>query len=219
MITTVIFDMNGVITDDEECHELATKSAFEQVGLDITPEIYRRFCLGRTDVAAFKELIEIYSLYNVKHGSIIANKTKIYLDLIRHNLKIYPEVVDLIDRLHENYVLALTTSSTLSEARTVVDKLQLQDKFKAIITAEDVIHGKPHPEPYLLTAEKLGVDCKSCMVIEDSENGVRSAKAAGMTCIAITNSESRENLMLADQIVDRFSEITDEFIQYISSGH
>lgn len=215
MITTVIFDMNGVITDDEECHELATKSAFEQVGLDITPEIYRRFCLGRTDLAAFKELIEIYSLYKVKLEQIIADKTKIYLDLIRHELKIYPEVVDLIDRLNENYTLALTTSSTLSEAQTVINKLKLQDKFRVVITSQDVVFGKPHPEPYLITAKKLGVDPRACLVIEDSENGVRSAKAAGMKCVAITNSEKRDKLMLADQIVDRFSEITDAFIRQI----
>lgn len=215
MITTVIFDMNGVITDDEECHELATKRAFEEVGLDITPEIYRRFCLGRTDLAAFKELIEIYSLYKVKLEQIIADKTKIYLDLIRHELKIYPEVVDLIDRLNENYTLALTTSSTLSEAQTVINKLKLQDKFRVVITSQDVVFGKPHPEPYLLTAKKLGVDPRACLVIEDSENGVRSAKAAGMKCVAITNSEKRDKLMLADQIVDRFSEITDAFIRQI----
>lgn len=215
MITTVIFDMNGVITDDEECHELATKRAFEQVGLDITPEIYRRFCLGRTDLAAFKELIEIYSLYKVKLEQIIADKTKIYLDLIRHELKIYPEVVDLIDRLNENYTLALTTSSTLSEAQTVINKLKLQDKFRVVITSQDVVFGKPHPEPYLLTAKKLGVDPRACLVIEDSENGVRSAKATGMKCVAITNSEKRDKLMLADQIVDRFSEITDAFIRQI----
>jgi HAD superfamily hydrolase (TIGR01509 family) len=215
MITTVIFDMNGVITDDEECHELATKRAFEQVGLDITPEIYRRFCLGRTDLAAFKELIEIYSLYKVKLEQIITDKTKIYLDLIRHELKIYPEVVDLIDRLNENYTLALTTSSTLSEAQTVINKLKLQDKFRVVITSQDVVFGKPHPEPYLLTAKKLGVDPRACLVIEDSENGVRSAKAAGMKCVAITNSEKRDKLMLADQIVDRFSEITDAFIRQI----
>ncbi|MCG2460422.1 HAD family phosphatase [Flavobacteriaceae bacterium F89] len=215
MITTVIFDMNGVITDDEECHELATKRAFEQVGLDVTPEIYRRFCLGRTDLAAFKELIEIYSLYHVKLERIIADKTKIYLELIRHELKIYPEVVDLIDRLYKNYTLALTTSSTLSEAQTVIIKLRLQDKFRIVVTSEDVVYGKPHPEPYLLTAKKLGVDPKACLVIEDSENGVRSAKAAGMKCVAITNSEKRDKLMLADHIVDRFSEITDEFIRQI----
>lgn len=215
MITTVIFDMNGVITDDEECHELATKRAFEEVGLDITPEIYRRFCLGRTDLAAFKELIEIYSLYKVKLEQIITDKTKIYLDLIRHELKIYPEVVDLIDRLNENYTLALTTSSTLSEAQTVINKLKLQDKFRVVITSQDVVFGKPHPEPYLLTAKKLGVDPRACLVIEDSENGVRSAKAAGMKCVAITNSEKRDKLMLADQIVDRFSEITDAFIRQI----
>ena len=209
--------MNGVITDDEECHESATKKAFEGVGLTITPEIYRKFCLGRTDMTAFKELMEIYDIKDGNRESLIDIKTKIYLDLIRKNLKIYPGVVALLNRLYKKYTLALTTSSTFSEAQTVVDKLKLQHKFKVIVTSEDVVRGKPDPEPYLLTAEKLGVDRRACLVIEDSENGIRSAKGAGMKCVAITNSEKRDKLGLADQIVDRYSEITDEFIRHIAN--
>lgn len=216
MITTVIFDMNGVITDDEECHEMATQKAFEQVGLVVTQEMYRKFCLGRTDVAAFKDLMETYHIQNVGYKDLIAVKTGIYLDLIRHDLKIYPGVVDLIDRLHKKYVLALTTSSTFNEAQTVIDTLKLRDKFKVVVTSEDVVQGKPDPEPYFLTAEKLGVDCKACLVIEDSENGVNSAKAAGMACIAITNSEKKDKLILADLIVDDYSAITDDVIRHIT---
>ncbi len=215
MITTVIFDMNGVITDDEDCHELATKKAFDQVGASISPEIYRKFCLGRPDTTAFKELIGEFQIKGRNSEDLIFVKTLFYLELIKNNLKIYPGVVDLIHRLHQKYTLALTTSSTFAEMETVLNKLQIGKLFKTMVSARDVKHGKPDPEPYLLTAEKLRVNCEDCLVIEDSENGVHSAKSAGMKCIAITNSENLDNLQLADRIIDQYSEITEALIQSI----
>lgn len=205
--------MNGVITDDEKYHEMSTKLAFGHVGLRITPERYRKFCLGRTDEAAFKDLIDEYQIKNVEIIDLITNKTELYMDLIKNKLPIYPGVVALIKSLFENFTLALTTSSTANEANTVIGKLMLENYFKAVVTAEDVTKGKPHPEPYLLTAEKLGVNCSECLVIEDSENGVRSAKAAGMFCIAVTNTEKPQNLHMADLIIDEYSEITVDIIR------
>ncbi len=213
MITTIIFDMNGVITDDEDCHELATKQAFDQVGFGMTPELYRKFCLGRTDVSAFKDLIGSFQIPNAEINTLILEKTRFYMQLVKDNLRIYPGVLELIRSLYINYDLALTTSSTFEEVNVVVDLLDLRDRFKVIVCSRDVVNGKPDPEPYLLTASKLGTDPAECLVIEDSENGVRSAKAAGMGCVAILNTEKRDKLQLADRIVERYSEITDEFIQ------
>ncbi len=205
--------MNGVITDDEDCHEQATKKAFDQVGVSITPEIYRTFCLGRTDATAFKELTAEFQIKKRNTEDLISVKTLFYLELIKDNLKIYPEVFELIQRLHGTYTLALTTSSTYNEAETVITQLDIGRFFKIMVTAEDVKNGKPDPEPYLLTAEKLGVNCDECLVIEDSENGVQSVKSAGMKCIAITNTEKPNHLQLADRIVDKYSEITEAFIR------
>jgi len=205
--------MNGVITDDEDCHESATKATFEKEGFEVTPEMYRKFCLGRPDTAAFQELIAEFQIRDRNSEYLISAKTLFYLELIKDNLKIYPGIVELIHGLHKKYTLALTTSSTFDEMETVMNKLQIGNLFKTIVTAEDVERGKPDPEPYLLTAEKLGVNCEDCLVIEDSENGVQSAKSAGMKCIAITNTEKPHNLQLADRIVDKYSEITEIFIQ------
>ena len=213
MITTVIFDMNGVITDDEDLHELATQKAFATVGLEITPEIYRQYCLGRTDAAAFVDLIRDFQLKNQEVAALIADKSIVYQALIADNLKVYPGVVALIEKLHQNYTLALTTSSTFAEVQTVVGQLQLKNHFKVIVSSKDVKRGKPDPEPYLLTAEKLGVFSSNCVVIEDSENGVRSAVAAGMTCIGIPNTEKRDKLTQAHYIIDDYSELTDHLIQ------
>ncbi len=213
MVTTVIFDMNGVITDDEGLHERATQKTFEKVGLIVTPEIYRNYCLGRTDASAFVDLAHDFHLKNHEVTSLITHKSILYQDLIADNLQVYPGVVTLIEKLYQKYTLALTTSSTFEEVQTVVNQMEIENRFKIIVSSNDVKHGKPYPEPYLLTAEKLGVSCENCAVIEDSENGVRSAVAAGMKCIAITNTESGDKLMDAHCIIDDYQEITDELLQ------
>ncbi|MBC6998914.1 HAD family phosphatase [Cytophaga sp. FL35] len=211
--TTIIFDMNGVITDDEHCHEMATKLVFETFAVDITPEIYRTYCLGRTDKAAFADLLADFGLQYVKCSKLIADKTKIYLDLVSNELKIYPGVVACIEKLAQNYTLALTTSSTKLEVQATMKITGLSDLFKVVVTSEDVSRGKPDPEPYLVTLKKLGLPASQCLVIEDSENGVKSAKAAGIRCIAISNTEISEKLQLADAIIKSYKEFDDNLIQ------
>ena len=85
----------------------------------------------------------------------------------------------------------------------------LRPFFSATVTREDIISGKPHPEPYLKATEKLGVVPANALVIEDSVNGVRSGKGAGCPVIAITTSFPRERLIefQADYVVDSFAEL------------
>tara|TARA_B110000037_G_C17038675_1_gene472719 strand:+ start:152 stop:772 length:621 start_codon:yes stop_codon:yes gene_type:complete len=189
--------MNGVITDDEYIHELATKEAFSDIGIKLTAEDYRAFCLGRTDVAAFKDLFKKFDIPHQNTRGLIAKKSLRYQELIKENLKIYPGIVNFIKNQSTKYTLALASSSTYDEVTGVLNLLYIKDYFKVIITANDVKHGKPHPEPYLLTAKKLNVNPTECLVLEDSENGVLSAIAAGMICVAITNTEVEKNLIKA----------------------
>jgi len=213
MITTVIFDMNGVITDDEDLHELATKEVFRDIGVGLTSENYKTFCLGRTDLAAFKDLFDKFAIEKESIGDLIAKKSFKYQKLIQGNLKVYPGVIQLIKDLYKNYTLALTSSSTFDEVQLVMDQLRLKKYFKVIVTSKDVKHGKPHPEPYLLTAKKLNVKSENCLVIEDSKNGIQSAKKAGMICVAIPNTEDRSKLIEADQIIENYTEIVNKLIQ------
>ncbi len=207
MTTTIIFDMNGVITDDEHIHELATKEAFSDIGIQLTAEDYRAFCLGRTDIAAFKDLFEKFDVQHQNTSELIAKKSIRYQELIKENLKIYPGIVDFIKNQSSKYTLALTSSSTYDEVTGVVNLLNIKDFFKIIITANDVKRGKPHPEPYLLTAKQLNVNPKECLVLEDSENGVLSAIAAGMVCVAITNTEVKNKLEKANYIVENLESL------------
>ena len=207
--------MNGVITDDEDLHEMATKEVFKSIGINLSSENYRKFCLGRTDIAAFTDLLEVFEIRDQNKDQLIATKSLRYQELIKGNLKVYPGVIELIKKLHNKYTLALTSSSTFDEVQLVVKQLGIKNLFNTIVTSKDVVHGKPHPEPYLLTAKELNVKSESCLVIEDSENGIRSAKAAGMKCVAITNTEDHKKLIKADRIIDNYSLLTDAFIQNV----
>ena len=207
--------MNGVITDDEEIHELATQEIFRSIGIDLTSEIYRELCLGRTDLASFKDLMKHYDVTDQNMDELIAAKSSKYQELIQGNLRVYPGVISLIKRMHQKYTLALTSSSTFDEVQTVVSQLDIKKFFKIIVTSKDVVHGKPDPEPYFLTAKKLNVKCGNCLVLEDSENGVQSAISAGMKCVAIPNTEDRSKLTKADCIIYNYIQLTDDFIQNV----
>ncbi len=207
--------MNGVITDDEEIHELATKEIFAKIGIELTSEIYRELCLGRTDLASFQDLFKKFHIKDQNIDNLIDKKSFRYQKLIQGNLKVYPGVLDLINNLYQKFTLALTSSSTYDEVYTVVNQLDIKNMFKAIITSKDVKHGKPMPEPYLLTAERLEVKPENCLVIEDSENGVQSAKLAGMKCVAISNTENPKKLRKADKIIGSYKVITEDFIENI----
>jgi beta-phosphoglucomutase len=80
--------------------------------------------------------------------------------------------------------------------------LALNDIFEAVVTGDDVSHSKPDPEIYLIAAQRLGVPPAECLAIEDAPAGVEAAKRAGMRCLAVTNSVARDQLDMADLIVD-----------------
>jgi beta-phosphoglucomutase len=119
-----------------------------------------------------------------------------------------PYATDLIRRLKaDGYPLALTTVSHRAQAMVVLDALGLRQDFDVIVTIDDVAHGKPDPEIYLLAARRLAIPPAQCLAIEDSLPGVRSAMAAGMRCVASTSDLTREAIHAAAplpgvQIVD-----------------
>jgi HAD superfamily hydrolase (TIGR01509 family) len=125
-------------------------------------------------------------------------------------MRLIPGSREFIQKTYERgFKLGLTTSALQENQQRIFEMFNLWPFFSTIITGENIINGKPHPEPYVKTAEKLGVVPANALVIEDSVNGVRSGKAAGCRGIAITTSFSRERLMKlkADHVVDSFAEL------------
>lgn len=206
MVKAVIFDMDGVIYDSEPIHVQSEKEVMLKYGVKITDEELQPYT-GSTAKFMFEDLINKYRL-KTNFQKIFAEKNIIFFKLIQKELKPIPGVAKLIDLLIKYKIkIGLATSSHYDLWNLVLNKLNIQDKFNTIIGAENITKPKPDPEIFLLTANKLNVFPKDCLVIEDSTNGVSAAKAAGMKCIGFNNSNSKgQDLSKADIIINKFED-------------
>ncbi|MGE0589009.1 MAG: HAD-IA family hydrolase, partial [Cyclobacteriaceae bacterium] len=123
--------------------------------------------------------------------------------------EIFPGVISLLQSLREKKTkIALASSS--KNAKTVIDKLEIRDWFEVIVDGTMITHSKPDPEIFLLAAERLGLEPKDCIVVEDAEAGVEAAKSAGMKCIGIG---SVAQLGKADVVVNQIQELNTETLE------
>ncbi len=215
MIKAVLFDMNGIIIDDEHIHEMAFKETVKPYGIEMDHSTYLSCCAGQTDRAGYEQIASTFSK-NLPIDDLLLQKSQMYLKLFPANKKDYPKVIDLIHSLAKNFTLALTSSSSRAEVDLITKEFDIDHEFSITISADDATKGKPNPEPYLITAQKLNLQTKECVVIEDSHSGVLSAKAAGCYCIGVTTTHSKEDLKEADLVVGDFSQINTEVIQKLA---
>ncbi|MBI2721233.1 MAG: hexitol phosphatase HxpB [Bacteroidetes bacterium] len=208
-VKALIFDMDGVLIDSEPLWRKAMIIGFNRVGMPFTEEDCRK-----TTGMRFREVVEIW----VKHFKIDG------IDPI----KLEKEVLDILIALIEtegssiagaidvlNYgkakglKIGLATSSANRLMNAVLKKLELQNSFDVVVSAELMVYGKPHPEVFLVCAHKLGVHPMECVVIEDSVNGVIAAKAAQMKVFAIPDHEHkmRKEFAVADYFCEDMKEV------------
>jgi HAD superfamily hydrolase (TIGR01509 family) len=209
-IKAIIFDMDGVIVDSESIHVEAEKAACRHFGINIPHAEWDGF-KGKTAIDIASYILGTYSKGDVTPPQFVERKTALYLEIAATELAQIDGAVGFIAaaRLAFNRC-ALTTSSNRTIQNLVFHKLHLHRLFDVVITGDEVANGKPHPEPYLKTIEKLGVLPDQCIVIEDSDNGIISAKAAGCRTIGITTSYPAERLYGygADLVVASFAELS-----------
>lgn len=203
-----IFDMDGVIVDTEPVYFETNRRLFERLGFTVTHDDYAQF-VGLDAAHMWARLKDRQSLPHEIDALIQMEADGMIAGLQSAPLLPMPGLLDLIDRLRgSGFKLALASSSMHRVIRTILDKLDLSDGFLAVVSGEDVPHGKPAPDIFLRAAALLGVPPSDCMVIEDSANGVRAAKAAGMRCIGLRNpSSGAQDLSAADLIVDSLDQI------------
>ncbi len=196
MIDTILFDMDGVIFDSEPYHIWAENKALEQEGVTRNEETIQSL-IGVTFLQVLKE----------QYPELDANEVLEYkLELMKENinmLKPIQSTVDFIIENHNKFTIALVTGSVRRVADMFLEECKLKDYFKVIVSAEDVQNSKPAPDSYLLALKKLNKTNDQAIVFEDSVNGVKSAKAAGIKCIALRTSFSDEKLHEADKIIDQ----------------
>ncbi|HSX42758.1 MAG TPA: HAD family phosphatase [Candidatus Saccharimonadales bacterium] len=198
-----LFDMNGVILDDENLHEEATIRTLRQHGHQATSDEYKKYFAGRTRDAGFANYRTAKQVsYDVHRLS--EQKDELYQELAHTGLRAVSGVVSFIQYLKKDgYPMALVTGAPRKEARHMLETFGLGDCFSHIVTGEDITLSKPHPEGYLKAAAMLQQQPKSCTVVEDAPMGIQAAKRAGMHCVAIATTHTEHELTAADWVVPR----------------
>ena len=203
----VIWDMDGVIADTAHYHFKAWQEVFQIRGVNFTRDDFRRNFGQRNDTIIRNTLGEQISQSEIE--AIAGEKEKTYRKVIGQNIRPLPGAVKLLKSLREHgFKIALASSAPIENIKLVTRGLGIDNYFHSIVTGRDVAEGKPSPQGFLLAAEKLGVEPRDCIVIEDAIAGVTASKRAGMCCIAVTNTHPRERLMEADLAVDTLEEVT-----------
>ncbi|MEN9230700.1 MAG: HAD family phosphatase [Thermostichus sp. DG02_5_bins_236] len=213
---SLFFDMDGVIVNSEPIHAQAGVIALQRCNLLIELAPISLQFKGRTDWDMFAYIVECFTdtpkeEQRAAIQRLIEEKATAFADLLEQ-VPLVPGVLEFLAASRQRFAtLALTTSATRRDQERIFNRFNLGPWFDGVITAEDIQRAKPDPEPYLKTADRLGVDPSLCLVIEDSTNGIRSAKGAGCFAVGITTSFRPEELRQAgaDAVVESFAELAE----------
>lgn len=210
----VLFDYNGVLVDDEHLQHQAMAEVAEKYAIELSDRIYNDLCLGRTDAEGFENVQNAFpQLADVSIGQLIAQKVTRYQKIVQEGSIMYPEIRDLIEKMHQECKLGVVTGALSLEVEPVLDRAELTQFFACVITANDISRGKPNPEGYLKGIGALGLEPASVVVIEDTPTGIRAAKAAELACIAVEHTVHRDRLGEADMVIERVTDVTAGSIQ------
>lgn len=203
----VVFDLDGLMFNTEDLY-LAVGSEILRRRGKVFDQALRDQMMGRPGSAALKIMIDRHLLDDTVEG-IAAESEEVFAALLDDGLATMPGLAALLDALESADIpKGIATSSGRRFTRNVLGRFQLEPRFRFVLTAEDVQHGKPDPEIYLRAARRLGIAPAEMLVLEDSENGCRAAVAAGAFTVAVPSRHSTGHdfstaTLVADTLQDR----------------
>ncbi len=209
MITAVIFDMDGVIIDSEPTHQKLEFEMFSELGLYISEEEHKSY-VGTSSVDMWTKIKAKHGLKKTPEELLLYGRAKYWEALDQGRVPLVNGSKALIV---EFYQKGLTVQVASSATRPTVDKVinhfNLQKYFSYRIGGNEVTKSKPEPEIFIKASKQSGTHPADCLVIEDSANGVKAAKSAGMYCIGYANPRTgNQDLSEADLVVSDLKEIT-----------
>lgn len=179
-----IFDMDGTILDTEAVFRTIVFEVCTDLGFEMTDAVHHSM-VGSSHEHTNRLLVEAYgvsfpyALFDERCRVIMTERT-------RTGVPVKPGARELIEDLRQRGIpTAVATSSRRPHASHHLSAAGLLELFDTVVTRDDVVHPKPHPEPYLTAARRLGMDPRQCLALEDSNAGVRAAHAAGMQTVMV----------------------------------
>lgn len=211
-----VFDLDGLLIDSERIWEQAQMAVFAELGLELTLEMQRAATGTR-----LQEALRIWQGFFpdavLDPASINARMNAMVIAEFRRTGSAKPGALRVLDLCRAGGLrMAVASSSPPEVIAAALDGLALTERFSAVVSAALETHGKPHPAVFLSAARRLGVDPAQCIAFEDSVAGVRSAKAAGMFCVAVPESHNRgrPEYGLADRVLDSLEDLPEAILAH-----
>ena len=198
--------MDGVLIDSGPPHLRSWEMLAKENGL-LMKESFFWDTFGRTNDAILPLLFgRTLTKKEIKRYS--DRKEELYREIVQGRVKPFPGVIRIIKTLfRKGWKVGVGSSGPRLNVELVLSELGLGEIVSSYTCAEDVMRGKPEPEVFLKTAHKMEIPPSGCIVVEDSVHGIEAAHRAGMKCIAITTTNSREKLDQADLVIFSFKEL------------
>ncbi|RNL95037.1 HAD family phosphatase [Sinomicrobium pectinilyticum] len=207
----VIFDMDGVLVDSEPVHMQILEEVLAGIGVEVTRE-YHFTLVGMGALMIWEKLKKDFGLNGDPRDLLEAHKAYFFQVIHNREIPLTNGISELLDRLKlEGYNLSLGSSSPVKLIDIFMEKVNLRSYFDHVVSSEHVANGKPFPDIFLRISELYDISPDKFVVIEDSKNGVRAARSAGMQCIGYRNMNSgNQDLSAANLLIYDFRELTTE---------
>lgn len=216
----VIFDMDGVIADTNPTHDVAWRKFLTRYDIVPTDDDLQNHMYGKHNS---------YILNYFLKREIVADellrlqfeKEALFRELYTDIAQPLPGLLAFLEGLHQKGVkLGIATSAPVENLEMMVSQIPfLNEVMGSMLSEKDVSHHKPHPEVYLKSAARLGIDPSQCIVFEDSVSGVNAGLAAGMKVVGVTTSHTAEDLPPCSAYINDYLGLSFEFIQQIMDQH
>jgi HAD superfamily hydrolase (TIGR01509 family) len=214
VIEGVIFDLDGLLLDSEQVWDEAREELAKERGGRWSDHAQRDM-MGMSSPEWSAYMHDVIGLPEPPE-EINVEVVRRLEERYRERLPVIPGAQAAVERLAERWPLALASSSNRELIDLALDLMGVAKYFKATVSSEEVARGKPAPDVYLEAARRLGVDADKAAAIEDSRNGIRAAKAAGMRVVAIPNEHfppDDETLGQADVVLESLAGLTAEAVE------
>jgi beta-phosphoglucomutase-like phosphatase (HAD superfamily) len=214
-LRAIVFDFDGVLANSEPLHLRSFQNVLADEGIMLSEHDYYARFLGFDDAGAFAAIADAHGRrWAASHVAELVARKAAQMEILERDTSIlFAGARGVVRRASAEVPLAIASGALAAEIRRVLEREGLSTCFAAIVSAEDTLRSKPHPDPYVRAVDALrgvvGADLAAadCVAIEDSHWGLQSARAAGLRTVAVAQTYDRSALTTADLVVDTIADL------------